>query len=1485
MSRVDSQENPTGSQTDQGGKDRNRPALGANGDNKLILVGIGASAGGLEALRKLLPGLPVDADLVYVIVQHLDPKHRSMLTKLLAPQTELSVQEVTDGQALEPRNIYITPSGYDVVIKGEQLYLRQSNNALGPKPSVDMFFTSMAEELGERAVGLIMSGTGSDGAHGMRAIKGGGGITMVQDPTTAKYNGMPQAALDTGNVDLVLAPENIGPELVALLRSPLMAPQKRPVVTEPDAMERLLSLIRGQNGADFTGYKSNTIDRRVARRIALHKLSDVREYLAFTEKHPEELDSLAKDILISVTSFFRDDDAFQALARIIPVLLEGKQPGDNIRVWVPGCATGEEAYSISLLFAKELGENFESYNLNIFGTDIDAEAIVQARRGLYPEASLVNIPPALVERYFRRHDNFYQVSKSLREHIVFAKQDVIHNPPFSRLDLVSCRNLLIYLNSELQQKLIPLFHYALNPNGFLFLGKSESVGPFNNLFEPVDKRWRIFRRKEGMRPAYAAMPGHRQLIGTQVAGKGPGKRAFSVQQIAHQAVNEMMGVSAVVIDDRQELIHVIGDAGRFMHLPQGDAGLNIMDLAVDQIRPSLRAAIHKANREQVKVSSRKIRWDQNSETTSYLDMHVQPVNVEGAPNGLTLIVFEVSEPTPATKVDPQEPPDSRDQRIAELEQELAASREHLQTTTEELETANEELQSLNEELQSANEELQSSNEELETSNEELQATNEELTTVNEEMSVKSAELSQANADLENILTRMGIPLIVVDEALRVRRFTPAAANLFHLIKGQRGQAITTVGTNLNVHGLGDILEEVIEDGVTSKLLVEGGSRYYEMRAYPYVEEDGTHSGVIITFYDQTDNHRREQAFKALADNAPDIVARFDRQLRHIYVNHSVTKVTGKSPEYFLGKSNRDLGMPDDLCELWDTTIKGVFEKGEEMIARFSYPSPSGNMEIETRMVPEFDPEGNVATVLAVGRDITRLLTAEALADQTVKRLQELLNSITDGFFSLDREFKVTFFNKAAGKLLHCDPKDVLGIPLFDAFPVARGSIFEEKYHQALERGEELSFETYFEHVPYDEWYNVRVYPSEDGITVFFRVVTQEKFAKEERERLESELRQAHKMEAVGTLAGGIAHEFNNLLAVVRGHAEMLLDDVDPESELHEPIASILKASDRGAELIANILTFSHKTATHFKPMDFNKEVKQVVDILERTIPKMIDVELDLIPERMVVSGVGSQIQQVLLNLASNAKDAMPQGGHLRIATQAVTFDKDDADKHALLQPGDYACLTVEDDGEGMEPEMAERVFDPFFTTKGVGSGTGLGLAIVYGIVKDHHGHVHCESKPGEGTRIWACFPLSDEEPANSPEPIEHGEQSFGGTETILIVDDEPDLRDIASRTLQREGYEAHSVASGEEAVDFYKSNGDSVDLVVMDLGMPGMGGQRALAEIKAIDPKAKILIASGYSTKDNEDQSLSNGASGYVTKPISKNDFLKAIRGALDSTE
>lgn len=834
-------------------------------DNDLFVVGIGASAGGLEALRTFVANLPASSRMAYVIAQHLSPQHRSMMVELLGRETHLPVAEATDGCVLESDRIYITPPNRDVFVKQGRLRLREPRSVIGPKPSVDYLFASLAEDQGERAVGVILSGTGSDGAHGVRAIKAAGGISVAQDPESAKYDGMPRAAIASGGVELSLSPEEIARKLSFIANNPRNASIADRIISSPGTMTEILHRIQRRTKLDFSQYREATLGRQIDRRLAALQIAELEGYLAFIEAHPNELDILAKGFLISVTSFFRDKDAFDALTEVIKDLIKRKNPGDHIRIWVPGCATGEEAYTIGIILVEQLGDDLERYQVQIFGTDVDTDAIAHGRKGLYSEPSVGQLEDRILKKYFIQQDRLYRIHPRVRDLVILARQDLTQDPPFVRLDLISCRNVLIYFKNELHDRVFRIFHSALLPGGCLLLGKSESAGQGKRMFEPLNGRLKIFRRKNITLPEPVHFASSMAALTGQVANKGGKAAPTSVPAMVENELLRAYAPASVLINEKYDCLHLFGNTNHYLQLAEGALDFNLFNIIRSELRVELRALLHQAERAQQKIRGGVLKI-LAGEVERYVRLAVQRLEFNQDKNRLLLVSFEEMD-APISHREPEvvERVEDANIRIIELEHELATTKQHLQTVVEELETANEQLQSLNEELQSSNEELQSSNEELETSNEEMQAANEELTTVNEELQVKTAELQQVNIDLENIQNSISLALVVVDKGLHISRFSPLAAQIFDLRQEMIGQSVLlSLSGQIRIPRLRTKLISVIKGGMHRPEEISEGKRHYLFQILRFLDSVGDIQGAILTLTDVTELRKAEEEIAQLA---------------------------------------------------------------------------------------------------------------------------------------------------------------------------------------------------------------------------------------------------------------------------------------------------------------------------------------------------------------------------------------------------------------------------------------------------------------------------------------------------------------------------------------------------------------------------------------------------------------------------------------------
>lgn len=893
----------------------------------LQVVGVGASAGGLEALQELISHLPENLEgIAIIIAQHLSPTYKSMLVQLLSRQTPLEVLEAKNHQHIKSGTIYITPPDSEIVIKKGYLQLSKAAK-MGPKPSIDTFFTSLAEEKREKATGIILSGTGSDGAKGIKAIKEVGGVTIAQEPHTAKYDGMPISAIETGQVDFVLSPDKIGEELEEIFKHPNSQITKTVLNNESSTLDKVLSLLSKRTGTDFSNYKPSTICRRLEKRMVELKINDINQYLEHISKNHDELDKLFNNLLIGVTSFYRDLDAFRSLESHLTKIIASKKPGDSIRVWSTGCATGEEAYSIAILLVKLLGTKLSDFNVQIFATDIDEKAINIARKGVYPQNAVENIPEDIAENYLLKKGDQYEVIKSIRQLILFSKHDVTNNPPFLKLDLLSCRNLLIYFGQNLQKHVIPIFHYALNLDGFLFLGRSETVGQFTDLFSTSEGKHKIFQRKRGNNFNAIRFSTFKPKTFTKAElPRNTNRNSIvtpSLSDMVKETLYNTFEHAYVIINDTMDVLEVNGDVRQFLEIKPGAMNSNVLKLAIRDLQIELRSVITKAIKDNNTVNGEIKRIKKNNGNL-FIRISCRPLLYTDPGNGLFVVVFEkVDLPSKLINSENLEFTDNENPRILELEHELAGTKEHLQTFVEELETTNEELQSLNEELQSSNEELQSSNEELETSNEELQSTNEELqiayselkaATEEIEKQAKALKFSEANA--KALLNNTLQAFILVNKDYRIIELNETAKKQAELLFEKAmniGDSIIDFNDSTELERFHNEFSRALNgDRVEGEKLVKtkrGEPRWQRYNFTP-VKSLNT-SSVDIVSYSSLDITEQKQVERSLAENEQLINSIFNvadvgicvtnKSGKFVKVNQAYCDIYGYKMEEVLGQ--------------------------------------------------------------------------------------------------------------------------------------------------------------------------------------------------------------------------------------------------------------------------------------------------------------------------------------------------------------------------------------------------------------------------------------------------------------------------------------------------------------------------------------------------------------------------------------------------------
>lgn len=969
-------------------KRRNRKKLSAE-DKSVIsnnsmsekpsyIVGIGASAGGLEALQTFFNHMPAQNGLGFVVIQHLSPDYKSLMVELLSKHTQMEVLRAEDGMSIRPNCVYLIPPKKNMAVHGGNLYLSDQPERHGLNLPIDVFLRSLAEDQEDRAIGIILSGTGSDGTRGVRAIKGEGGMVIVQSEETAKFDGMPKSAISTGLADYVLSPDRMPEEILKFINHPCIADKKEPdevIVKEEDSFSRILNILRKRTAVDFTYYKPATVVRRIERRMGIVQVRSIEDYIVYLHQNSNEINSLFKDLLISVTKFFRDSESYEVLKEtVIPAIFENaaKRESKTIRVWVAGCATGEEAYSLSMLLHDYIAASKKEIEIKVFATDIDKNAIELAGLGLYPDSIAADMEIKFLSRYFEKRGDGYQVRRSLRESVVFALQNVIKDPPFTKIDLISCRNLLIYFQPALQKKVFSIFNYALLPGAYLFLGSSETVGEMTQAFDPVDSKHRIYRHTgQGTLPIkdVIAMPLSKdfalavtQSVYTKAEDFRTGK--FGRQESYYHSLLNKAVPALLVINEDHELIQTFGSPRQYLNIPLGNVSLDILTMLPRELSLAVSSAVNRVRKEKKAVVYDSIRI-KGEDMIRVMRVKIDQIAVSGEQKSLFMVLLESREQIAlnseeGTHEDKTAANGLMEERVKVLEQEIQFTRENLQATIEELQTSNEELQATNEELLAANEELQSTNEEL-------QSVNEELNTVNSEYQAKVIELSNLNNDMNNLMRSTDIGTIFLDKSLCIRKFTPSITRQINLLEQDIGRPLS----DLSIPMFGDMVADAKKVAATSRIaerILPFGNDWFLLRILPFINEQNVLDGVVITLVNISDQKRAEKNLEMQYDRLRQVLE--TSPAAQIMVNKSgEINFVNRQAEDILGFArDKLLNMPIDSPELSFTDLEGnplngdrnplkmIRETNKQVIQYVMFMRPSDRRKIVFTMTgnPMFD---------------------------------------------------------------------------------------------------------------------------------------------------------------------------------------------------------------------------------------------------------------------------------------------------------------------------------------------------------------------------------------------------------------------------------------------------------------------------------------------------------------------------------------------------
>ncbi|MFZ5477415.1 MAG: chemotaxis protein CheB [Myxococcota bacterium] len=1333
-------------------------------------MGVGASAGGLEALRALITHVPPGTGMAFVLVPHLAPGHPSLLADILRRDAQIPVVEVrTDRVRLLPDHVYVLGPGDVLRVHGGDL-VRTAGEEPGREAhhaSIDAFLVSLAVSRGARAIGVILSGSGSDGAEGVRAIKAGGGITFAEDES-AQFGEMPQSAVATGAVDHVLPPRAIAEELARVARHPFLARDhaegeegdEGALDPEGDGIRRVLRLLKGATGVDFAEYKQTTIRRRLARRMALRRVETFEAYLGRLEDDPAEVRALHDDLLINVTCFFREPEAFEALrATVLPHVLEGRAPDDAIRVWVPGCSTGEEVYSLAIVLLEHLADTRASFPIQIFGTDVNESAIERARAGVFDSSIERDVSPERLRRHFKRLEgrDGYQVAKRVRDNCVFAQQDIARDPPFSRIDLLSCRNVLIYLGSGLQRRVLPMFHYSLRPGGFLLLGSSESVGPFTSLFEPVDKTHRLYRKVAARRPVHldALMPG----VGRSTTTSGGAKPEASEPPLAdpgREADRFLLThfvPASIVVDESGLIVHVRGETGPYLRPAPGKPSLHLLKMAREDLLVDLDRALRDVRDRGLPVRKEGIQLRADDQTHD-VTLDVSPIPVQGAGGRYYLVMFRPAARPSGASAERVEggggSSQARDQEVARLRQDLLAARAYHQTMVEKFEAANEELRSAHEEVLSANEELQSTNEELETAKEELQSTNEELATLNDELQHRNVELGELNSDLENLFASVGIPIALVDGGLRLRRITPAAERLFNVLPTDLDRRITDFKHSFDDATLEQSLLTVIDTlAPMDREIQDRDGRWFTLRIRPYRSVENRIDGAVLMLTDihvvkaaLVETERTRAFLESLFEAVPEPVFVVDAGVRVRAANRAFHRLFESRREDVEGHGLFEIhGARWDLPAVRDLLSQVTRPDGR--VDDFEVQVGDRTCLLTARRV-ELGGE-SVASVMVLVDDVTERRRAEEALRRSEERLSSIFDHAFAGIAEVDAEGTITLANARLCDILGRSAAEVVGARYVDFVAPEERTRATSMLEVLAERG---SVDTNEERLLRPDggtvWVNrdLSLVRDAEGRLASGCVIVQDVTA---RRRVEQELRDltagldARVRERTAALEAAlrelndfsytVAHDLRAPLRSIASFSQILLKDHATrqlEGDGRRYLERIATAAARLDALVVALLAYGRlgRAEMPLEPVPLGPLIAETLDHLAEDV-RAHGAEVVVEGDLPTVLANRVSLAQALQNLVRNAMVFVKPGV---APTVRIHADRDDQGVR----------LWVEDNGIGIEPRFQQRIFGVFERLHGADQypGTGIGLAIVRRAVERMNGRVGVESEPGRGSRFW-----------------------------------------------------------------------------------------------------------------------------------------------------
>jgi two-component system CheB/CheR fusion protein len=1469
---------------------------GNAGGSEFHVVAIGASAGGLESLERLFSGLPADTGLAFVVLQHLSPDFRSLMGELLARRTQMRVRQAEDGMPVEPNTVCLLPPMKEMIIRNGRLLLSDKDPRHGLTLPIDLFFRSLAQDQGSRAVAVVLSGSGSDGSRGVQEISRAGGTVICQSPDTAQFNGMPLSAMRTGHVDHVLPPEEIATALAALGRAGVAGLAQSTAGSDERGVDAILQLLRDEYAIDFSHYKASTVIRRIERRLALNRSGDIEVYLDQLRSDPRELNSLYEDLLIGVTRFFRDDDAFEVLEhRVIPELLARIPIDEQIRVWIPGCATGQEAYSIAILLHEQLEARGRPVNVKILATDVHKASLEAASAGVYSAEQVVGISADRMQRFFTLRGDGYHVSSALRESIVFAPHNVIRDAPFTKLDLITCRNLLIYFQPHAQKTVLTLFHFALKPAGYLFLGSSESPGGLLDEFDTIDEHAKVYRKRRDIGlPRDLKLPLPRaSSVATRVPPPAM-RRSGGVDPQTLAAYDRLLDrfmPPSFLLDADGQIVDLFGGVESLLKVKPRRPSQNLLDLLPDELRTAASGVLHRVRRdaesvrypniavpgrvERLAIIGEALR-DGNGELT-----HVLLSVADSDAAGMSALVPPFADvPAPTAVLESQQvaflAEGMTQEQLHALEDELAYTKEHLQAAIHEHETANEELQATNEELIAANEELQSTNEEL-------HSVNEELYTVNAEYQKKNAELQELNDDIEHLLNGTDVATIFLDRQLCIRKFTPRIAETFRVIPQDVGRPLQAFTHDLLYPNLIGDIERVLRTGdVVETQTWDRRDHCYFLRILPYrgratsrtdlsllrTLDGGSHEpdGVLVTL---TDISALEQArsrvaqLSAIVESSDDAI--IGKTLDGIVTtwNRGATRLYGYTAAEAIGRHVSFLypaGHKDEVERvLADVRAGRPVERAES-----SHLRQDGTViDVSVTFSAIEDPaKHTVVGISCISRDITELVKARREIAEREERIRLLLDSTAEAIYGIDLTGACIFCNSSCAQRLGYDsPAALIGRqmhPLIhhsrpDGTPYApeQSPVFQSMRHRSGTHVEdEVIWRADGTSFPAEYWSHPILRDDEViGAVVTFLDIT-------ERRRVEEELQEGVRRRE--QFLAMLSHELRNPLAAILSATRVLDQAQWNDAACHEAGQVVTRQARHMARLLDDLLDVARITRGHIalrtEPLDVRDTAHSAIEALGPFLAEHgTQLTVDITDEPMPVVGDAARLQQIQANLLSNAAKYSPRGGRVRFE---------------LRRDGGDAMIRVSDNGRGIEPEVLPRIFDLF--VQGTQSlarsdgGLGIGLTLLKSLVELHHGRVEAKSDgAGRGSTFTVWLPLASNDNAGASD----GATTRPSVTSVVIVEDQADARRMLQILLERDGLRVFTAANGSDGVELIER--ERPDLALVDLGLPVMSGYELARRIRSSgrNSATRLVALSGYGQDADVQAALDAGFDEHLTKP------------------